>query len=587
MMHRAGKALPEFEALLAQFRRVLAESPEIHEAVFEGAQDWADLLTYKLVPHLAGQGCLVAAVAGGTNTGKSTIFNLLVGGHVSPVVTTAAATCHPVLAANARRHAECLESKLVPEFRPRPLDRPELALDRDAPSDTLCVALVESLPDHLVILDTPDVDSIDTGNWEIADHLRAAGDALIAVVTGEKYKDERVVEFFREALAAGRVVLPLMNKADPAEDFGVARKQMAEFRADVGLEGPCFVVPHDFRLAERLDTPVRALDGGPDLRTYLEQLDVPAIKERVFRGTIRRFVDRGERFLDRAAEFGRGIADVIRGFEHKASAAARRYDPLPGAAVGGLFHEFVQSKRGAVRRLIGTTSATVVRTTTALGRRVGGALRRRATFDAGGAAPEEALDKLHRRQIERIARDLAADYIETARALPRPLGPVVTRAIEVLDLDEAVAGVVADVVRSDNVSDEFRAHARRTLETWWEDHRGRRRVLEALDILLAVTPAAIAAPIAMHTGGLGAPEAIVALGPLATQFVTRVMEYQFGDAMFDFLSPWKKEQQERLEEALRARLAGPCLAPLARLIGAFEGPDFAEMRRLLDLCRRP
>ena len=115
-----GKALADFEAAMKDLRAGLEPYPGLKAEVFDEAQEGSDLLTYKLVPHLAGEGCLVAAVAGGTNTGKSTVFNLLLGRVVSPMVTTAAATCHPVLAGNERREAECLDSKLVPEFSPRP-----------------------------------------------------------------------------------------------------------------------------------------------------------------------------------------------------------------------------------------------------------------------------------------------------------------------------------------------------------------------------------------------------------------------------------------------------------------------------------
>ena len=85
-------------------------------------------------------------------------------------------------------------------------------------------------------MDTPDVDSIDKRNWEVADHIRAAGDVLVAVVTGEKYKDDRVIQYFKEAAASGRMLIPVMNKANPADDFDVARKQLKEFCNDVGIE---------------------------------------------------------------------------------------------------------------------------------------------------------------------------------------------------------------------------------------------------------------------------------------------------------------------------------------------------------------
>src|SRR5688500_7969433 len=100
-------ALAHFAAALDQVERALASSRTLQAVLLAGTEDWRRLLRYKLLPHLGGQGCLVAAVAGGTNTGKSTVFNLLLGADTSPVRSTAAATCHPVLAGNERRFDEC------------------------------------------------------------------------------------------------------------------------------------------------------------------------------------------------------------------------------------------------------------------------------------------------------------------------------------------------------------------------------------------------------------------------------------------------------------------------------------------------
>ncbi|MCH9001909.1 MAG: hypothetical protein IIC02_04980, partial [Planctomycetes bacterium] len=119
---------------------------------------------------------------------------------------------------------------------------------------------------------------------------------------------------------------------------------------------------------------------------------------------------------------------------------------------------------------------------------------------------------------------------------------------------------------------------------WWRDQKGKRRALQALDTVLAVMPAAIAAPIAMHTGGVGVSEAVVIAGPLAAQFLTRVMEYQFGDALFNFLSPWKKEQQQTLKAALQSHLTKPCAPSLYAALEALEGDIMVRLRRSLDRC---
>jgi hypothetical protein len=581
-----GEALGEFNAALDRFRAGLPKDTSLTEAIFGDAEDWLDLLAYKLVPHLAGEGCLVVAVAGGTNTGKSTVFNLLLGSEVSPVVTTAAATRHPVMAGSRLRAGQCLEAKLVPEFDARLLKNPRAVLTDDLPEDALYVAEVTSLPDRLVLMDTPDVDSIDKQNWEVAENIRAAGDVLIAVLTGEKYKDERVVEFFRKARLSGRVVLPLMNKANPADGYAVARVQLTEFGADVGLqETPCFVVPHDFGLSPDHARAIAAVDGGPDLWTYLTSRNVPAIKQQVYRDTVAHFAERAGVFLRHCEDLRAGLRSVADEYKERAEALARRYDPVPGTAIGGLFHAFVQEKRGPVRRAIGAASAAVARGLGTVGRTLAGAMRRRTAFEAPGAGNlEEDIRAVHVRALNQIARELAAGYIESGRNLREPAGHLVQAGLDELDVDAAVAVVIQQTLRAESVSEAFRRHAHRTIEAWWNDHTGKRRALEILDALLAVAPTAIAAPIGMYTAGFGVAEAVALTGPIVEQFLARVVEYQFGDQMFDLLSPWKEEQQAHLKEALLDHLTNGCLAKLRAALDLFEGEVMIELKRRHEEC---
>jgi hypothetical protein len=145
--------------------------------------------------------------------------------------------------------------------------------------------------------------------------------------------------------------------------------------------------------------------------------------------------------------------------------------------------------------------------------------------------------------------------------------------------------VSRQTLRSESISKEFRDHANRTLETWWTDHKGRRRVLEGLDAVLAIMPAAIAAPLSLYTGGVGVPETLIVAGPLAEQFVARVIEYQFGDAMFDFLSPWRNEQQQNLMRALHEHVTRPALRDLYEMLEPLEGEAVDRMRELLAIMR--
>lgn len=580
-----GRALSGFDENLRRLRQTLAADATLTREVFEGSEAWSNLLAYKLVPHLAGEGCLIAAVTGGTNTGKSTVFNLLLGAEISPILATAAATARPVIAANATRAKQCLEGKLVPEFSPSPMDSPARVVGHDSPPDTLFVTTAIHLPDRLVLLDTPDVDSIDTEHWEVADAIRAAGDVLIAVLTGEKYKDDRVIAYFRQALASGRVIVPVMNKANPADDFAVARKQLAEFRELVGFDAPCFVLPHSFAIADNFSRPIPALDGEGTLFDYLLSLDAPAIKRRVYRDSVKHFAAQAGAFLDHTGQVRNALAAVVDEFEARAALAASKYDPAPGAAVGGLFHEYVQSKRSLVFRWIGAGSRGAARGAALVGRTISGAFRKRATLERRETPPtDKDLHAAHAKAIERIARDLAAGYIQTARNLREPASHLVHAGVTAMQIDTAAPAIVKQTIHSESISEEFRQHAYRMLDSWWHDHKGKRRILEALDGILALTPAAIAVPISMHTAGVGVDVAIAVAGPMVEQFFARVIEYQFGDAMFDFLSPWRREQQQALEASLKEHLAGPCLTPLRTYLGVFDGNIMSELRRFHESC---
>src|SRR5262249_16241624 len=80
-----------FEALAALER----ECGVLRLAPLAG-REWFEALHRKLLPQLVGQPFIVAAVVGGTNIGKSVIFNHLPGAKVSATSPLASGTRHPV-----------------------------------------------------------------------------------------------------------------------------------------------------------------------------------------------------------------------------------------------------------------------------------------------------------------------------------------------------------------------------------------------------------------------------------------------------------------------------------------------------------
>jgi hypothetical protein len=339
-------------------------------------------------------------------------------------------------------------------------------------------------------------------------------------------------------------------------------------------------------MGSKLDVPIESLNETPPLWTYLESIDVHATKERVYENTVVHFAGQAEQFIHRVENQKASLETIVRECEDFAASYAGQYDPAPGEAVGGLFHEFVQSKRGSIRRMIGSTSAVVIRGATSVGRRVTSMFTTPQSLDPDDAPDATEINNRHRKQIERIVRDLVTHYIDYGRRLGEPVGPPLETAAGKLDLPALEASVGKTALKSDDVSEEFRAHAMRTLDAWWNDHRGQRAALESLDTVLAVMPAGIAVPISIYTGGVGAGEAAAVAGAVAATFVAKVMELQFGDAMFDFLSPWKAEQQELLRDALHKQITSNVLAPVHRMLAPFSEDSLPTLKESIETCRK-
>ncbi len=588
MCDTLGQGIDGFARALAVFQDGLSAIPALHEAVFDHTEEWVDLLTYKLVPQLAGEGCLVVAVAGGTNTGKSTVFNMLLGREASPVRSTAAATCRPVFAGNAMRAKQAIEGRLFPDFHAMALEDLDSAISRDTDCSALFVVAHEELPDRLVLLDTPDVDSIDRENWDRADHIRATGDVLIAVVTAEKYKDDRIIAYYRAARAAGRIVLPLMNKANPAEDYATARSQLGDFCREVGLDNPpCFVVPHDFDVDTRYGDTIHSLEGDLPLWEYLESLDVAAIKTHVFRDTVSHFAHQAEDFLERTDQLAGMLRSVIHDFESRAEAMAGTYDPEPGTEVGRLLHDHIKARRGVLSRSVGRVSGMVAK-----GLAPVRALANRAMGRTGGAGAarrartEEEIAECRERAVATGARNLAQGYSDSAHALQPPANVLVRDALNRLDADAAVRTVVDQTIESEGLSDRFRAHVERTLEDWWRDHAVKRQILMELDAILVVAPTAICVPLSFYSGGVGVPEVTAVAGILGGGFFEQVLLHQLSDRWLKLIGPWRDEQQRRFADALCTHITAPCLAGVHEALAPFENDAVETMRKSRELCLR-
>ncbi|MFM7058539.1 MAG: GTPase domain-containing protein [Planctomycetota bacterium] len=218
-------------------------------------REWYELLRQKLVPQLEATGWLVAAVVGGTNIGKSVVFNHLVGSRASAVSPLASGTRHPTCLVPGRFADPQRLQRIFPDFELRRWESAEGALE-DTDRNLLFWRAAAELPDWLLVLDTPDIDSDARVNWQRADAVRRSADVLIAVLTQQKYNDAAVKEFFRRGAREGRSALVIFNQLHLPDDEPYWPVWLQTFSRETGLRPESvFVAPADRRAAEELRLP--------------------------------------------------------------------------------------------------------------------------------------------------------------------------------------------------------------------------------------------------------------------------------------------------------------------------------------------
>jgi 50S ribosome-binding GTPase len=254
---------PSFDPLTGLFHNCGAATQRLFQSVtlleraaallqgppLEG-EEWFELLRQKLLPQLTDDSFLVAAVVGGTNIGKSVIFNHLAGCKASATSPLASGTKHPVCLvppgfAGTHDLAAIFEGFSLREWRSK-----DEAL-RETGEHLLFWRTSEQTPENLLVLDTPDIDSDAPVNWQRADHVRRCADVLIAVLTQQKYNDAAVKQFFRRAAEEDKAVIVVFNQCLLPEDEDYWPVWLETFCRETGIEPEIvYVAPNDRPAAE-------------------------------------------------------------------------------------------------------------------------------------------------------------------------------------------------------------------------------------------------------------------------------------------------------------------------------------------------
>ena len=234
---------------------------------------WRDSLLSKLRVQSREDTPLIVAIAGGTNIGKSTIFNHLAQDNASGITPRASGTKYPVcLVPDAWADGEKLQ-KLFDGFDVQPWSDQNAPLE-DHENDVLYWRRGDRVPPQLILLDTPDVDSTNQANWRRAEKIRQIADVLIAVLTKQKYNDKVCVDFFRQAAKSGKEFILLFNQFD-LEDVSYLPSMMGEVVNNI-QQPPIYLylTPHDRKASETLGLPFYFIPLNSDGSANVDQADL-------------------------------------------------------------------------------------------------------------------------------------------------------------------------------------------------------------------------------------------------------------------------------------------------------------------------
>lgn len=184
-------------------------------------QGWRDIFTLaeglrkriRILLFKAQVPALWAVVLGGTGTGKSTLFNVLCGKTLSETGVERPKTSGPILYTH--------EGSQLASGVPFANTEARSASSQQDPVPTAGLSgrilVLEHRREelrHLILADTPDLDSVELENRRIAEDLYHLSDAVIFVTSQEKYADEVPHLYLLKVLKDQRLCYLILNKAE-------------------------------------------------------------------------------------------------------------------------------------------------------------------------------------------------------------------------------------------------------------------------------------------------------------------------------------------------------------------------------------
>jgi len=164
--------------------------------------------------YLQQRDCIWILFVGGTGTGKSTLFNAFLKKSVSEAGVERPTTQGPI----AYVHRECRLKEGFPFTHILIAEVPHAAASglpvSGSPGHLEVLEHEKDDLSHLILVDTPDLDSIEEENRKITGDFYLLSDAVVYVTSQEKYADDVPCRFLGELVKQGKPYFFVFNKAD-------------------------------------------------------------------------------------------------------------------------------------------------------------------------------------------------------------------------------------------------------------------------------------------------------------------------------------------------------------------------------------
>ena len=523
------------------------------------AHEVASRIRDYLLPRLADLDApAVVVLVGATGAGKSTLLNTLAGEVVTQPGALRPTTRTPVVWTHAD-HTERYGRDFLPRFT---------GADRR-------LQVVGHHDDDLsgvTVVDTPDLDSVEVANREIADEVLAAADLCVFVTSAQRYADAVPWDVLRGTRERGLPLVVVCNRlpaTGATEILDDLHRRLSE-EGVIERDGPLELIAIDEQGPLGPDGLLHPDDAAP-LRDRLASLADAEQRAALVAEALGSGIDHVLALTDVLAETvrdERGEADGLLAAVDGAY-AAQRDDLLASLDQGRLIHAEVLARWQA---FVGTGE--LLRVLNEGASRLRGWVRR---VLGGGPQP----------QTEQVRGEARATLVDAVTRRAERAAATAAGAWELSPAGEALLD--RGLWHADT---ETEARARRAVEDWLAEladlvaaqGADRRRLAQVTSTGVNVVAVALMLTVFAHTGGLSGAEVGITAGAAAVQ--QRLLEHVVGSAAARSLVA---RGRQRLEEVLGDVLAADrqrfdaILAPLVPAAGAEA--HLAELARAVAATR--